>query len=194
MKERDLFLMSDAALRDVIDMLDRDQLSLPVPAEWSRKPSPTLRDIVAAHAYDEAWVPDVLAGRTVEQVGDRWKPILGSDDVLTAYDEANDAATEAVMSDDYDRSMVVHFSYGDFPLAEGFVHLSTYRAFQAWAIAHVVGLDFALPDSVVDGLTEHVLPQAEFWRSVGVFGPEVEVPADADAETVLLGKTGYWRP
>ncbi|MCU1512919.1 MAG: hypothetical protein JWO10_9 [Microbacteriaceae bacterium] len=193
MKERDLFLMSDAALRDVIDMLDRDQLSLPVPVEWSRKPSPTLRDVVAAHAYDEAWVPDVLAGRTVDEVGDRWKKILGSDDVLATYDEVNDAATEAVMGD-HDLATTVHFTYGDFSLAEGFVHLSTYRAFQAWAIAHVAGLDFSLPDSVVDGLTEHVLPQADFWRSVGVFGPEVKVPADADAQTVLLGKTGYWRP
>jgi len=40
MKQRDLFLMSDAALRDVIDMLDLDQLSTPVPAEWSRSAAP----------------------------------------------------------------------------------------------------------------------------------------------------------
>jgi hypothetical protein len=63
MNQQDLFLMSDAALRDVVDMIDHDQLSLAAPAEWSRKPNPTLRDILAYHAYDEAWVPDVLAGR-----------------------------------------------------------------------------------------------------------------------------------
>lgn len=64
MNPQDLFLMSDAALRDVIDTIDRDQLSLAAPAEWSRKPNPTLRDIVAYHAFDEAWVPDVRPGRS----------------------------------------------------------------------------------------------------------------------------------
>lgn len=29
---------------------------------------------------------------------------------------------------------------------------------------------------------------------MGVFGPEIEVPADADRETQLLGTTGYWIP
>jgi hypothetical protein len=29
---------------------------------------------------------------------------------------------------------------------------------------------------------------------MGVFGPEVDVPAGADRETQLLGKTGFWIP
>ena len=28
------------------------------------------------------------------------------------------------------------------------------------------------------------------WRAIGVFGPEVVVPADADAQAKLLGLTG----
>ena len=39
-----------------------------------------------------------------------------------------------------------------------------------------------------------MLPQVDEWREMGIFGPEVEVPADADRETQLLGKTGYWVP
>jgi hypothetical protein len=192
MKERDLFLMSDASLRDVIDMLDVDQLALPAPADWSRKPSPTLRDILAAHAYDEAWIPDVIAGKTMDQVGDRWSGDLLGDDPIGNYDDLNDTATDAVMRDGLDPASIVHFQYGDYSLAEGFVHLSVYRAFQAWSIAHLVGLEFSLPDTVVDGLTEFVVPHIDEWRSMGVFAPEVAVPADADAETVLLGKVGYW--
>jgi hypothetical protein len=196
MKERDLFLMSDASLRDVIDMLDVDQLSLPAPADWSRKPNPTLRDILAAHAFDEAWVPDVIAGKTKEQVADRWSGDLLGDDPIGSYDDLNDTATEAVVREDLDPASVVHFQYGDYSLAEGFVHLSVYRAFQAWSIAHLVGLEFSLPDAVVDGLNESVIPHLDEWRSMGVFPPEIPAPADADAdaETVLLCKVGYWTP
>ena len=75
MDARELFLLSDAALRSVIDTLTPSDLELIAPAEWSvghRSASPTLRDIVLRHAYDEAWIPDLLAGRTFAEVGDRW--------------------------------------------------------------------------------------------------------------------------
>ena len=29
----------------------------------------TLRDIINYHAYDEAWIPDMLAGKTMEEAG-----------------------------------------------------------------------------------------------------------------------------
>ena len=185
--------MADAALRDVIDMLDPDQLGIPAPADWSRTENPTLRDIIAAHAYDEAWVPDVLAGRTIAEVGDRHDGDLLGDDPIESYDEINDAATDAATRD-LDPSAVAHLSYGDFTVAEYFEHTTIYRAFQAWSIAKLVGLDYSLPEPLVDGLWEQVVPKLEEWRAIGIFPPEVEVPADADRETLLLGRTGYWVP
>jgi uncharacterized protein (TIGR03086 family) len=193
MKQRDLFLMADAALRDVIDRIHPDQLELPVPAEWSRTTDPTLLDVLEAHAFDEAWVPDVLAGRTVEEVGDAYAGDLLGGDPLAKYDELNDRATVAanqpLVADD-----IVHLSYGDFPVSAYFEHIATYRAFQAWSIAKLVGLDYSLPPELVEALWEVVVPQIDDWRAMGVFGPEVAVPDDADRETQLLGKTGYWVP
>jgi len=193
MNRRELFLMSDAALRDVIDMIDRDQLTRAAPAEWSRKPNPTLRDIIAAHAYDEAWVPDVLAGRSADDVGSRYDGDLLGDDPIASYDAINDAATDAVSGDlDFDKT--VHLSYGDFPLGDYLVHTSIYRAFQAWSIGHLLGLDYSLPEPLVDALWEYVGPQIDEFRAMGVFPPEVHVPDNADSQTRLLAKTGYWVP
>ena len=191
MRQRDLFLMSDAALRDVIDRIRPEQLELPVPAEWSQTPEPTLLDVVAAHAYDEAWVPDVLAGRTIDEVGDKYGGDLLGGDPLESYDRLNDAATVAV-NRALDPDDVVHVSYGDFPVTTYFEHISVYRAFQAWSIAQHIGLDYSLPPELVDALYEIVVPQIDDWRAMGVFGPEVDVPQDADRETRLLGMTGYW--
>lgn len=185
--------MSDAALRDVIDMIDLDQLDRHVPAEWSRKPDPTLRDILGYHAYDEAWVPDVLAGRTAEEVGTRHDGDLLGDDPIDNYDAINDVATDAAMRD-LDPAKIVHLSYGDYPLADYLVHISTYRAFQAWSIAHFLGLDFELPDALVDLLWEILGPQIDEFRAMGVFPPEVEAPAGASREVQLLARVGYWVP
>lgn len=185
--------MSDAALREVIDMIHPDQLSLAAPAEWSRRPNPTLRDILAYHAFDEAWVPDVLAGRTAAEVGSRYDGDLLGEDPMVSYGGINDTAAQAVAQGlDYDK--VVHLSYGDFSLGEYLEHASTYRAFQAWSIAHFLGFGYALPDALVAGLWEIIGPQIEGFRSMGVFPPEIKVPEDSSSQTKLLAKVGYWRP
>jgi len=193
MEQRELFLQSDAALRSVIDRIVPEQLALSAPAEWTSAANPTVRDILAAHARDEAWVGDVLAGRTIDEVGDRFNGDLLGADPITSYDRLNDAATAAVRQD-LDPAAIVHLSYGDYPLAEYLQHASIYRAFQAWSIANFLGLEYALPASLVDLLWEQILPQVDNWRQWGVFPPEAEVPADADRETRLLGTTGFWKP
>jgi hypothetical protein len=193
MKQKELFLQSDAALRSVIDRIEPGQLALMAPAGWSRAENPTLRDILAYHAFDEAWVPDVLAGRTIAEVGDRYAGDLLGNDPIAAYDRFNELATAAVLASD-DPDATAHLSYGDFTMGEALEHMSIYRAFQAWSIAKFIGLEYSLPPELVEGLWEMVMPNVEAWRSMGVFGPEIEVASDADRETLLLGKTGYWIP
>src|SRR5690554_3483200 len=185
MKQKELFLQADAALRSVFDRITPDQLSTPAPAEWTRVENPTVRDIIADHTRDEAWVPDVLAGKTIEEVGDIYAGDLLGDDPIAAYDRANDRATAAVNAD-LDPDKVVHLSYGDFPLAEYLQHVAIYRAFQAWSVARLLGIEFSLPEPLVDNLWDQVLPEVENWRAMGVFGPPVQVPEDADRETRLL--------
>lgn len=191
MSQTELFLLSDAALRRVIDQIQPDQFALPAPEGWTSKPSPTLRDIVAAHAKDEAWVPDVLAGRTMEEVGTAYDGDLLGADPIASYDALNDTATDAINAG-VDLSATAHLSYGDFPVGVYFEHTSFYRAFQAWSIAKFIGVDATLPPRLVDLLWDVAIPQLETLREWHVFGPEVEVPAGSDKQTQLLGKTGFW--
>ncbi|TFD63576.1 hypothetical protein [Cryobacterium ruanii] len=192
MKQRELFLQADAALRSVVDQITAAQLDLSAPAEWSLKENPTLRDILASHAEDEAWLPAVLEGKTIEEVGDTYKGDLLGGDPIRNYDRINEATTKVVMGD-LDPDRVTHLSYGDYPLSEALQHTALYRAFQAWSIARHVGLDYSLPDVLVENLWEQIAPDIEMWRGFGVFPPEVPVPADATREVQLLGKAGYWR-
>jgi hypothetical protein len=130
---------------------------------------PTFRDILQAHTYDEAWVPDVLRGRASADGDDlRGVDLLG-DDPIGAYDARNDAATAAVRAGGY--ADTFRFSYGDYPAAEGLAHLATYRAFQAWQIAKHLGIPFHLSPELIAGLEEHVVAFADEWRQWGVFLP-----------------------
>lgn len=192
MSPAEFFLRSDAALREVVDRLDPADFSASVPKEWGQHESPTLLDILGRHAYDEAWIPDVIAGRAAAD-GDPFAhaDLLG-DDPITAYDALNDTATAAVQKGDIAETF--RFTYGDYPAAEGFAHLATYRAFQAYSIAKHFGIPFHLSPELVDGFTEHVTPHADEWRQWGVFPPAIDPPADADDETRLLCALGFWMP
>lgn len=193
METNQLFLAADAALRSVIDRIMPDDLDKLAPAEWSRSPDPTIRDILRAHAYDEAWVPGVLAGASIADGDDlRDRDLLG-DDPIAAYDALNDTAMAAVR-EGVAVAAIFRFQYGDYPAEEGLVHLAVYRAFQAWLIAKQLNIPFHLSPEIIAGMNEHVVPNAEEWRSFGVFPPAIDPTAVADDETRLLCAVGYWVP
>ena len=193
METNELFLASDAALRTVIDRVTPADFDKRVPAEWSQTPNPTMRDILKSHAYDEAWVPRIVAGESAIDGDDLLGCDLLGDDPIAAYDALNDAAM-AVVREGVDPESTFRFNYGDYPAKEGLAHLAMYRAFQAWLIAKHLSIPFHLSPELIAGMNEHVVPDAELWRGFGVFPPAIDPPADADDETRLLCVLGYWVP
>jgi hypothetical protein len=191
--QQQLFLLSDAALREVIDQLTAGKLQLPVPPEWSSNKAATMVALLANHAKDEAWVPDVIAGKTMQQVGDSWTGDLLGTDPVRNYDKLNDLATAAVKKPIAD-GQIAHLSYGDFPVETFLEHTSYYRGFQAPLIAKVVGIPFHMSDDLIDALWSSVEPQVEQLRAIHVFGPPIEAPDGADRQDLLLAMTGFLKP
>ncbi len=152
--------------------------------------TPTLREIVNYHTYDDAWVPDMLAGRTMEEAGkDKFAGDLLGDEPKVSFAAIVDKACAAALDlEDLDRT--VHCSFGDFPAREYFWQINGFRALRAHDIAKVIGADTTLPDALVQGIWDEVRPHAEEWRSIGVFPAAVAVPDDAPLQDRLLGLTG----
>ena len=72
MAEPDVFQLADRALARVVAQIVPDQWEMILPSSFatrSRPEPPSLRTLVNYHAYDDAWVPDMLAGRTMEEAG-----------------------------------------------------------------------------------------------------------------------------
>lgn len=193
MDERQVFVLADRTLNGVVARIGDDQWDMAMPPDFPTAQTdhvPTLREVVNYHAYDDIWVPDMLAGRTMDEVGtEAHKGDLLGDDPKGAFATIVDqacAATEQL--DDLDRT--VHCSFGDYPAREYFWQISGFRGLRAHDIAKVIGADTRLPDELVKGLWEQISPHAEEWRAIGVFGPAVGVPDDAPLQDRLLGITG----
>ena len=147
----------------------------------------SLRQVVNYHAFDSAWVPDVLAGRTIAEVGDAHDHVKtdpGCD--YRAYSDAAVAAAESL--DDLDK--VVHLSYGDFPAREYLKHITSFRGFRAYDIARWIGVSTVLPPDLVQGMWDELVPEIDAWRAMGVYGEAVPVADGSTLQDRLLGLVG----
>jgi|SRR5450631_312204 len=84
--EPEVFALADHALNSVVQQIGDDQWQLAIP-EWIKlgrvsRDGLTLRALLNYHAYDDAWVPAMVAGKTMDAVGaGKWKheDLLGED-------------------------------------------------------------------------------------------------------------------
>jgi hypothetical protein len=186
---QDLFVTSNIELLKVIDQIKDGQWSEMLPEDISRKPA-TLKEAIKYHTFDDAWVPDVLEGKTADQVGDSYAFLLTANDaVLENYRKYNELASKVVSSFD-DLSKVTHLSYGDFPARDYLQHIISFRAFRSYDLAKMLGLDTTMDPGFVDALIAEFAPVIDGYRKMGVFPPALPVDDDASPQAKLLAMAG----
>ena len=193
MHESKIFVLADRTLNGVVQQIADDQWVMEMSQEFQTRQLDhrlSLREIIAYHAYDDAWIPDILAGKTIAEAGpDKFNgDLLGNDPkaAFTAIVEAACASAEALTDPD----RVLHFSYGDYPAHDGLWHVISFRGLRSFDLAKVIGVNTQLPEELTQAMWDAFVPQAETWRAMGVFGPQIEVPEDAPLQDRLLGLTG----
>jgi uncharacterized protein (TIGR03086 family) len=172
---------------DLVQQIKDDQWSAATPcADWD------VRALVNHLVYEARWVPPMLKGRTIEQVGDRFDGDLLGADPKTAYDDALGGARTAIKEPGAGEQ-TVHLSYGDTPAHEYLAQLTCDFVVHACALARGLGADDSLDPDMVQWVDEIARPQAAMLAASGLFDPPVDVPDDADAQTKLLALFGRKR-
>jgi len=190
MNRQQLFVLSEHALTRVFVAITEDQWNLPVPKSI-QKEEVTLQKLMNYHAYDDAWVPETLAGKTIAEVGTQYDGDLLGDNPKRNWDNIVAKAVSAVEAlTIVDMDKTIHLSYGDFPVKDYLWHITLFRTFRTVDIARFIRVDDSLPGDLVKGMWELIEPQANMLREIGVFGSEVEVSKDAPLYERLLGLSG----
>ncbi len=131
MAEPDVFQLADRALARVVARIEPGQWDMILPtgfATRSRPEPPSLRTLVNYHAYDDAWVPDMLAGMTMDEAGaDKFDgDLLGADPVGRFEAIVERACAAAALVTDLDAT--AHLSFGDYTVREYFWQINQFRA------------------------------------------------------------------
>lgn len=113
------------------------------------------------------------------------------DDPVGAW-EARCEQVQALLDDPATPYVTFQGRYtGDMPLHQAIDGFYTPDVFlHTWDLARATGQDERLDPERCARLLEGMEPVDEPMRSSGQFGPKVEVPADADVQTRLLGFIG----
>lgn len=148
-----------------------------------------VRALVNHNVCENWWATELLAGKTIDEVGDRFEGDLLNEEPVEAYKASAEAVRRAVAPlDDLDSS--VELSYGSVSASRYLEHRYVDLVVHGWDLAVATGQDAQLPPELAENAYEAMADQREHVRESDAFGPEVTVAEDADAQTKLLGRLG----
>ncbi|HUB22040.1 MAG TPA: TIGR03086 family metal-binding protein, partial [Streptosporangiaceae bacterium] len=107
-----------------------------------------VRDLVNHVVAEDLWAPPLLAGSTIDEVGDRFEGDVVAADPTAAWAAASAGAVQAV-GEDGAMDRIVHLSFGDFPGREYALQLFADHLIHAWDLARAIGADERLDAMLV---------------------------------------------
>ncbi|GAA4227681.1 uncharacterized protein (TIGR03086 family) [Streptosporangium album] len=149
-----------------------------------------VRALVNHVVGESRWASQLLAGRTVADVGDAFDGDLLGDDPVKAFDISATAAAQAVGGE---RSLtrVVHLSFGDVPGEEYVTELFADALIHTWDLARAIGADERLDPELVEACAIWSAYAKEGGdRQAAAAGEHRQAASDADPQARLLASWG----
>jgi uncharacterized protein (TIGR03086 family) len=181
---RDLYARALEQFGEKVHAVREDQWANGTPcSEWD------VRALVNHLVNENLWVPPLIEGKTIEEVGDRFDGDQLGTDPGAAWEASADGALAAVADPDAMRR-TVHLSYGDRPARDYVNEMFIDLAIHGWDLARGIGADDAIDPEFVEVLYARAAPMEDDLRSYGVYGGRVIPPEAADTQTKLLAIFG----
>ncbi|MEU9507738.1 TIGR03086 family metal-binding protein [Micromonospora sp. NPDC048170] len=169
------------------------------PGQWS-EPTPCpdwdVRTLVNHVVGEDRWSVALLAGRTIEEVGDRYDgDLLGADPAGAAREAAAQAELAFVHPGALDRTVAL--SSGDTPADEYLHQLIAEHLIHGWDLAVAIGADPRMDADAVAACARWFARRIGDYQRGRLTRPEVDVSARADEQDRLVaafGRDPDWTP
>lgn len=162
------------------------------PTQWG-EPTPCtdwdVRALVNHVTGEMLWVPPLMDGSTVADVGSRFDgDILGDDPVATW----KEASTDALASFSAPGAMqaTAHLSFGDFSGNDYCWQLIGDLVVHSWDLARAVAADAGIPADLAQAVYDFMAPMLASFGPNDYFDTKVDVPDDAPIQERLIALTG----
>lgn len=178
MDAKDLFREGASEANTCVQRVELEQMTNATPCkEWD------LRTLLNHMVYELAWVPDLLEGKTVKEVGNKYDGDLLGDDPVAAWEKYSEAALAAV--DKAKPGDTVHLSYGDVKADHYIREVGSDILIHGWDVGQSINCSMTFSDKVVLAIEEFVNPRAKEYRASGLFGDQLPTK-ESDSKHVKL--------
>jgi uncharacterized protein (TIGR03086 family) len=189
MEAKELFRRGLDESTAVVERVRPEDFALPTPCtEWD------VRALLGHMLYELSWVPEMVSGKTIAEVGSRYDGDLIGADPVASWRAAASAARAAV--ERCDPAGAAHLSYADVPNEAYLREVGGEQLTHAWDLGEAIGQAVHFPPDLTRSVYEDVQPKAEGLSQSGLFAPPVAVPDSADLQTkliALMGRAPDWR-
>jgi uncharacterized protein (TIGR03086 family) len=149
----------------------------------------TVRELLNHVVSGNLWAAELMAGKTIEEVGDALDGDVLGDDPKAAYDRSAERAA-AAFAEPGAMEKPAAVSYGPVP-GEVYARHRFFDVFvHGWDLAKGSGQDTTLDPELLDACRQAIEPDLEAFRGAGALGPPLDVGVDADAQTRFLAELG----
>ena len=158
--------------------------------DWHAPTPDTEWDVteLAKHVIrEQQWVPLLLEGKTIEEVGDGLPPIDESD-LPGEWTKWSRIATEAWESASFEDS--VQLSYDTVKMKDYLKEQVADVTIHSWDMARATGSDEHLDDELVEATWTIFEPQRETLAAAGLYNEPIGMDEDAPLQLRLLAITG----
>lgn len=192
MDGKTLYRMAILQATGVIRKVRGLQLTLATPdTEWD------VRTLAGHMLYELLWVPDMLSGSTITQVGSVYEgELIGSGEELTgtwitAVSKAEGAIEAADPND------TAHLSYRDASVDEYLQEAGSDQLIHSWDLGVAIGQKVQFDADIAQAVYERTLPDEASMSATGLFAEPLRVAENADIQAKLLalfGRDTNWLP
>lgn len=189
MDPKKLFAKAVQQASSCIQHIKEDQLGNPTPCtEWD------LRALLNHMVYELLWVPEIVRGKTIAEVGTKYDGDILHSDFKSAWQHAADAALVAV--NQAGMEAIAHLSYADVPMADYINEVGGDIFIHTWDVDQAISCTLILDEAVAKVIYDTMLPRKEELKNSGSYGTPQEIGDDATVAEKLLvlsGRSPKWQ-
>jgi uncharacterized protein (TIGR03086 family) len=147
-----------------------------------------VRALVRHLLSETMWMPPLLRGKTIADVGEALDGDLLGEDPVGAWDRSAEEAASAIATTPAES--IVHVSYGDVTAEYYTDEVFTDLTIHGWDLARAIGEDETIDAESVELLYAKFKPLEDGLKASGAFGPTVVPPEGASRQIELLAHFG----
>ena len=185
-------------MADMVELFNRatqefdDRVQAVRPEQWG-DPTPDtdwdVRALVNHLVVEQLWVPETLAGKTMQEVGDRFEGDHLGTDPIASWERAL-ADSRATFAQPGALERIVHLTGRDAPARDYCREMTADAIVHSWDLAKAIGGDDRLDPELVDFAFATFDSMKDMLAASGMFAEPIPVPDDADLQTRLLAVVG----